>query len=160
VFLNFGGRRSLVRVDSHQETEELLSFWIQVLVQTGASSGGLPVREMMVLFLCFLPGKFAGQQSHQRDGTRPDVGSWSPVGILRKYLRCHVCLGTANIHHELLADTMAEQGGLSEISQLKLAISVEKNVVRLYVPVGDAKLVQVLHGRDQLTEIFASIGKL
>jgi hypothetical protein len=26
--------------------------------------------------------------------------------------------------------------------------------------VGDAKLVQVLHGRDQLTEIFASIGKL
>jgi hypothetical protein len=55
---------------------------------------------------------------------------------------------------------MAEQGGLSKVSQLKLAISVEKNVVRLYVPVGDAKLVQVLHGRDQLTEIFASIGKL
>jgi hypothetical protein len=60
----------------------------------------------------------------------------------------------------LLTDTVAEQGGFSEISQSKLAINVEKHVVRLYVPVGDAKLVQVLHGRDQLTEILASISKL
>ena len=109
------------------------------------------VQDLLVQALSVLvfEGQMAANQAEQHHACTPDVCLWAHVFQALDQLRGSVARGTTGCHQLLvLLEGVAE----SKVNNLQVLLLIKQQVLRLDVPVSDAKLAQVFDTIDQLLE--------
>ena len=147
VYESFCGRDSLVLLAEHSGDQVL--YLVRDLRPLWVIKVELTDLDLLnnLLIRASIEGRPSTEQDVENDSDGPNVTLFA-VGTLDN-LRSHVVRGSKHSMHGVL---VIDSPGGAKIDELDngVLLVLEVNILRLYVPMHDRLLVQVVHGRDQL----------